>query len=250
MQTVAEDIRLDILYEDGDILAINKPPGMVIHPAPGHSAGTVVNALLYHCPDLAGIGGIQRPGIVHRLDKDTSGVVIVAKNDAAHLELSRQFKERRISKHYLALVFGSPARNAGTVDLPLGRDPIDRKKMSIASPRGRAAVTIWQVAQRFSNATLLDVDLRTGRTHQIRVHCGAMGHPIIGDPVYGPGRRLQRLAQTEPPLHRLFSTVRRQMLHAARLELSHPTDGRKMVFEAPLPQDMRQLLEQMKSSLP
>ena len=180
-----EAIPLDILYEDAHLLIINKPPGMVVHPAPGHSRGTLVNALLHHCTDLAGISGTRRPGIVHRLDKDTSGALVVAKNTACLHGLAALFKSRAVRKHYRALVYGIPEAE-GRIDLAIGRHPLQRKKMSVNTRTPRPALTLWRVVERFSLAAcLLDLDIRTGRTHQIRVHCLAMGHPVIGDPVYG-----------------------------------------------------------------
>ncbi|MGD8273510.1 MAG: RluA family pseudouridine synthase, partial [Desulfobacterales bacterium] len=187
----AEPIALNILYEDDAIVVINKQPGLVVHPAPGHDGGTLVNGLLYHCTDLGGIGGELRPGIVHRLDKDTSGTLVVAKNDHAHAYLSRQFKNRQVQKEYLALVHGTLASSSGTVKLPIGRHPVDRKRMSTVSSRGRKAHTQWTIKDQFQWFTLLTVMLETGRTHQIRVHCAAMQHPIVGDKVYRP-RKLEK----------------------------------------------------------
>ena len=186
-----EPIALDILFEDEHIIVVNKQPGLVVHPAPGHFSGTLVNGLLYHCPDLGGIGGELRPGIVHRLDKDTSGTLVVAKNDAAHTHLSRQFKSRQVQKVYLALVHGNVKSATGSVKLPVGRHPVDRKRMSTVSPRGRSAQTDWTVKEQFHGFTLLELNLKTGRTHQIRVHCDAIRHPIVGDKVYRP-RKLEK----------------------------------------------------------
>jgi 23S rRNA pseudouridine1911/1915/1917 synthase len=235
-----EPIPIDILHEDGDIIVVNKQPGLVVHPAPGHYSGTLVNALLYHCPMLEGIGGKLRPGIVHRLDKDTSGVLVVAKNSGAHHRLSDQFKRRTIKKKYLALVHGKMKADSGTISLPIGRHPVDRKKMSTHSKKSRNAETTWKVKERFTLATLIDIDLKTGRTHQIRVHCAAINHPVMGDPVYG-GRR-GRIKMD----HRL--SVPRQMLHALRLELTHPSTHTILCFEAPIPSDMLDTITALRST--
>ncbi|MBW2355269.1 MAG: RluA family pseudouridine synthase [Deltaproteobacteria bacterium] len=233
-----EPIRLSILYEDPDLVVINKPPGLVVHPAPGHASGTLVNALLHSCPDLKPIAGEIRPGIVHRLDKDTSGVLVAAKSASALEHLARQFKERSVEKTYLALVHGRPRANAGEVTLPIGRHPVDRKKMSVRSRRARSAVTLWQVKATFCGCCLLEVRLMTGRTHQIRVHCAALGHPLLGDRVYGGPTRLALGASQVP--------VGRQMLHAWRLTIRHPTCQSPMSFEAPLPADMNALIETLR----
>lgn len=237
-----EPIPLSILFEDRDVIVIDKPPGLVVHPAAGHAAGTLVNGLLHHCPDLEGIGGERRPGIVHRLDKDTSGVMVVAKNAMAHQALARCFKERQVQKNYLAIVAGSPAESNGRIELPLGRHPVDRKKMAVVVNRGREAVTLWQVRERFQGAALLALELKTGRTHQIRVHCQSMGHPIVGDPLYGQKRALQRMPKNHMALHAVLTQARRQMLHAARLGFIHPASGQTLTFEAPMPEDMARLL--------
>jgi 23S rRNA pseudouridine1911/1915/1917 synthase len=244
---VAESIALDILYEDSDLLIVNKPADLVVHPAAGHSTGTLVHGILYHCPDLEGIGTEKRPGIVHRLDKDTSGILVVAKNGNAHHELSRQFKARSIQKHYLALVAGSPKSSQGRIDLPVGRHPVERKKMSTRSTRGREAMTLWRVRERLPGATLLDVELKTGRTHQIRVHCQAMGFPIVGDSVYGWKGAFRKITAGNAGLQAVFKDVKRQMLHAYRLGFSHPADGRALSFEASLPGDMADILNKLRS---
>lgn len=241
----AEPIPLNILFEDTHLIVIDKPAGMVVHPAAGHPGGTLVNALLYHCPDLEGIGGEQRPGIVHRLDKDTSGVMVVAKQSQAHHALSAQFKARTIRKQYQALVYGNPVKSSGEVDLPIGRHPVDRKKMATNSARPRVARTLWQVRTNYSGVALLNLDLKTGRTHQIRVHCLAMGHPIVGDPVYRQRRTLARLAKTNPHLYKAVKTIDRQMLHAFELKLKHPVTEEYLTFQAPLPDDMKMLLQQL-----
>jgi 23S rRNA pseudouridine1911/1915/1917 synthase len=246
-ETIPEPIPLQILYQDSHIVVLNKQAGLVVHPAPGHSRGTLVNALLYHCPDLAGIGGEIRPGIVHRLDKDTSGTMVVAKNAGAHERLARQFKARTIQKKYLALVYGELQSDEGSLKLPIGRHPIHRKRMSTITRKGRSAETSWRVRQRFQGITLLELTLKTGRTHQIRVHCTAMGHPIVGDQVYRSRKWLK-------DIDRLFSgesssmaaqlkAAPRQMLHAWQLGLTHPHTDEFMTFESPIPADMEALME-------
>jgi len=234
-----EPIPLDVLYEDGDIIVVNKAAGIVVHPAAGHASGTLVNALLYHCRDLAGIGGERRPGIVHRLDKDTSGVMVAAKNEAALHALVGEFKAGRVGKLYLALVAGVPEPAASTIETPIGRARHDRKKMSVNPPRGRRAVSHYRVLRAFPDAALLEVRIETGRTHQIRVHLAHLRHPVLGDRQYG-SRRLERDAGLAAP---------RQMLHAARLTIRHPRDGAPRTFEAPLPDDMQTLLDRL-SGLP
>jgi 23S rRNA pseudouridine1911/1915/1917 synthase len=236
-----EPIPIDILYEDDDIIVVNKPPGLVVHPAPGHYSGTLVNALLYHCPDLEGIGGEIRPGIVHRLDKDTSGVLVVAKNGRAHHNLALQFKLRRVKKEYLALVHGKMESDSGTILLPIGRHPVDRKKMSTRSRTSRVAETIWQVKEKFDKATLVELNLKTGRTHQIRVHFAAINHPIVGDPVYG-GRKAGKKVEYGK---NLFISVPRQMLHARRLGFTHPETQKTLSFEAPIPLDIGYVLKKL-----
>jgi len=223
----AENIPLAVLYEDADLIVIDKPAGLVVHPAPGHARGTLVHALLHHCTDLAGIGGELRPGIVHRLDKGTSGVMLVAKHDAALASLAAQFKKHTILRIYRALVRGAPAAEGGRIEGAIGRHPRDRKRMSLATTRGRAAATRWSVLRRFgkSGCALLEIHPETGRTHQIRVHLASAGLPIVGDPVYGRAR--------EPGL-----ALDRPALHAAVLGFTHPRTGECMRFEAPLPMDL------------
>ncbi len=240
-QVTAEDIPLKILYEDPHLLVLDKPAGMVIHPAPGHHRGTLVNAILHHCDDLSGIGGVIRPGIVHRLDKDTSGVLLVAKDDETHRHLSAQFKGHRIKKTYKALVFGSPAEEEGTIALPVGRHPGDRKKMSIRSSRGKEAVTHWRIMERYGEVTLLNVDIETGRTHQIRVHLSAIGHPVVGDRAYGGVGRLKTVR--DAALRAKLAVLTRQVLHAWRIGFVHPQENRAFEFTAPLPEDMQALFE-------
>ena len=233
-----EAIPLDVLYEDEHLIVVNKPAGLVVHPAPGHFSGTLVNALLHHCPDLTGIGAELRPGIVHRLDKDTSGSLVVAKNALALERLAAQFKARTVKKEYLALVHGCMPEEAGVIRLPIGRDPVDRKRMSTRSRTPREAETRWQVKRVFGGFSLLRVALTTGRTHQIRVHCAALQHPIVGDPVYTKRRSAPAAGAVRP----FLESVRRQMLHAWRLEFDHPHTGERRRFESPLPEDMQELL--------
>lgn len=240
LQPEAIDIR--ILYEDEYLVVVDKPAGLVVHPAPGHNSGTLVNALLYHCRGLNGIGGEKRPGIVHRLDKDTSGVLVAAKTDAAHAHLSRQFKSRKVIKIYNALVYGEMASKAGTIEHAIGRHPTRRKEMSIKSTRARAAETEWRIIKAYVGLSLLELRLKTGRTHQIRVHCAAINHPVVGDAVYGR-RRGQRQATEKSDLGLILSTVKRQMLHARRLGFVHPQTQEPMEFEATLPDDMQSVLD-------
>lgn len=225
----AEDIRLDILYEDSDLVVVAKPKGLVVHPAAGHAGGTLVNALLHHCGDLSGIGGEARPGIVHRLDKDTSGVLVVAKNDRAHLSLAKQFKEHTVTREYVAVVHGEIAAERGAIDAPLARHPRERKKMAVTTAgKGRRAVTHFAVLERFTGYTYLALRLETGRTHQIRVHLAYIGHPVVGDSVYG--YKKQRFALSG------------QALHARLLGLYHPADGRYLEFVSEPPQEINELL--------
>jgi 23S rRNA pseudouridine1911/1915/1917 synthase len=249
-----EPIEINRIFEDSHIIVINKPAGLVVHPAPGHYSGTLVNALLYHCPDLKGIGGKLRPGIVHRLDKDTSGALVIAKSAAAQAYLAQQFKTRTVMKDYLAMVYGEFDTNHGKICLPIGRHPTDRKRMSVTSRRQREAETLWKISEQFKGMTLLELRLKTGRTHQIRVHCAAMGHPIVGDPVYHPRKLLKNLTQTFPgiPAHlvEVVKSAGRQMLHAWRLGFVHPETGEKMMFEAPLAEDMATLLNVLRSTRP
>ena len=243
-----EPIKLNVLHEDADIIVINKPPGMVIHPAPGHYSGTLVNALLYHCPDLPGIGGEIRPGIVHRLDKDTSGVLVVAKNDASLTSLAYQFRERKIRKKYLAIVHGSMEQDSGSIALPIGRHPSDRKKMSVLTRKPRMAETAWEVAERFETATLIRIDLKTGRTHQIRVHCAAIRHPVVGDLVYGGRSNSSAKSNGKESASGGLRLAKRQMLHAWRIKFNHPVTKKTMEFEAPIPNDMAELIDSLKAT--
>ncbi|WP_460204092.1 RluA family pseudouridine synthase [Scytonema sp. NUACC21] len=227
-----EEIPLDILYEDSSLLIINKPADLVVHPAPGHQDGTLVNAILAHCPNLPGIGGVQRPGIVHRLDKDTTGAIAIAKTEQAHQHLQAQLKAKTAGREYLGIVYGAPKTESGTVNLPIGRHPIDRKKMAVVAVEkgGRPAITHWKVRERLGNYTLMEFQLETGRTHQIRVHSAQIGHPIVGDPVYSSGRSIG-------------VNLPGQALHAWRLKLQHPVSGEWIEVTAPPPQTFTTLLE-------
>jgi 23S rRNA pseudouridine1911/1915/1917 synthase len=231
-----EALDLRIVYQDQDVVVVNKPAGMVVHPAAGHARGTLVNALLHEIKDLSGIGGELRPGIVHRLDRGTSGLMVVAKNDRAHAELARQFHDREVEKEYVALVWGV-VQAGRRIDLPIGRDPADRKKMSAKARRARSAATRVTKALHLPGVSLIHVAISTGRTHQIRVHLSEIGHPIVGDAVYGGLRR--RVPGDVRPL----LALERPFLHAGRLVFHHPADGRKMEFEAPLPDDLQTVLD-------
>jgi 23S rRNA pseudouridine1911/1915/1917 synthase len=231
-----EAIPLKILYEDASLLVVDKPARMVVHPAAGHSSGTLVNALLHHCRDLSGIGGVLRPGIVHRLDKETSGLMVVAKSDHAHRGLAGQFKLHEVRKTYQALVYGEPKTDGGRIETAVGRHPTDRKRMSTQSRRGRSAVTIWRIREHYGVAALLEVDIETGRTHQIRVHLTELGHPVVGDRVYGGAGRIRTVG--DPAARARMKALDRQALHAWRLGFAHPVTGEKMQFSAPLPEDM------------
>jgi 23S rRNA pseudouridine1911/1915/1917 synthase len=238
ISAVPQKISLDIVYEDKDVIVINKPAGIVVHPAAGNPDGTLVNALLFHCKDLSSIGGCVRPGVVHRLDKDTSGLIMFAKNDAAHLELSRQLKDRKVRKIYVALVRGEVRGTSGVIDAPLGRNPVNRKKMAVITSdklKKREAVTHYKVVQRFKGYTLLELDLKTGRTHQIRVHLAHIGHPIVGDATYS--RKSDPLAN-------------RQLLHAQILGFYHPVTGRYMEFKAEMPEDIKEAVGRLVQNEP
>ena len=228
-----QDIPLDVVYEDDDVIVVNKPTGLVVHPAPGHPDGTLVNALLHHCGDsLSGIGGEKRPGIVHRIDRDTSGLIIAAKNDAAHLALSAQLKDHSLSRTYECLVTGNMKQDSGTVDAPIGRSSADRKKMAVV-PTGRRAVTHWEVVARYPGVTHLRCRLETGRTHQIRVHMAHIGHPILGDTVYGAKKPVPGLTG--------------QCLHATGLRFVHPRTGEPMELHCPLPPEFTAMLQKLQS---
>jgi 23S rRNA pseudouridine1911/1915/1917 synthase len=233
-----EALPLRIVFEDPDIVVLDKPAGMVVHPAAGHSSGTLVNALLHHITDLSGIGGELRPGIVHRLDRGTSGLMVVAKHDRVHQELSRQFRDREVEKEYVALVWG--VVHAGRrIDAPIGRDEKDRQKMSTRARRARSAVTRVTWSRNFKGVSLIKVAIATGRTHQIRVHLHAIGHPIVGDPVYGGVHR-----RVAPDLRALMR-LERPFLHSARLCFTHPTDGRRVEFDSPLPPDLESVIDEV-----
>ena len=246
----AEEIPLDVVFEDDQILVINKPKGMVVHPAPGSRQGTLVNAILAYSDDLSGIGGVERPGIVHRLDKDTTGLLVVAKTDAAHASLQQQIQERTAERRYMALVWGETEFNEAVVEAPIGRHPTDRQKMAVirdtARYSARQAVTSLTVIERFRGFTLLEAKLDTGRTHQIRVHCSFIGHPVVGDPTYGGRKRslpsiFNKLEQRE--IVQLIDALRGQALHAFSLSFDHPTTGERLHFEVPVPDDMQALLD-------
>jgi len=229
LEIVPEDIPLDIVYEDHDVILVNKPKGMVVHPAAGHYSGTLVNALMFHCKDdLSGINGVLRPGIVHRIDMDTTGILIVCKNDLAHTSIAEQLKEHSITRRYQAIVHGVLKDDEGTIDAPVGRHPQDRKKMCINHQNGKHAVTHYRVLNRFKNFTHIECRLETGRTHQIRVHMASLNHPLLGDAVYGPAKCPYKLQG--------------QTLHAGVLGFVHPRTGEYMEFEAPLPEYFQKLL--------
>ncbi|MBP2652914.1 MAG: rluD 3 [Firmicutes bacterium] len=228
MKIIPEDIPLDILFEDQDVIVINKSRGMVVHPAPGNYQGTLVNALLKHCDDLSGINGVARPGIVHRLDKDTSGVMVVAKNDRAHINLARQIKDRAAGRKYIAIVHGAIEAEEGLIDAPIGRDATDRKRMAVTFNHSRPAKTRFRVLERYGNYSLVECRLLTGRTHQIRVHMAYIGHPVVGDPKYGPKTN--------------HFDIKGQALHSTELTFEHPVSGETMLFSVPIPPDMQQIL--------
>ncbi|EJO5346616.1 RluA family pseudouridine synthase [Clostridium botulinum] len=234
LQIEPEDIKLDVVYEDKDVIVVNKPQEMIVHPAPGVYTGTLVNALLNHCKDLSGINGVARPGIVHRIDKDTSGILVVAKNDISHNNLAAQFKEHSISRVYMALVEGIIKNEQGTIEAPIGRHPVDRIKMSVVKD-GRHAVTHYKVIETFKNHTLVECRLETGRTHQIRVHMSYMKHPLVGDPVYG--YKKQRF------------NLKGQMLHAKLLGFIHPTKGEYVEFKSELPDYFKKIIKILRNEL-
>jgi len=236
LELTPEAIPIDILYEDEHMIIINKPADFVVHPAPGHEHGTLVHALLFHCPDLPGIGDVLRPGIVHRIDKDTTGALVVAKNDYAHQHLQAQLKAKTARREYLGVIYGAPSQTTGTIDLPIGRHPVDRKKMAVVSIEkgGRHAVTHWQVLESLGNYTLMLFKLETGRTHQIRVHTTNTGHPLVGDPLYSAG-------------HSIGVNLPGQALHAWKLTLEHPVTGQIIEAIAPLPEHFNKLLKVLRA---
>lgn len=232
VDVIPQDLPLDVVYEDGDVIVVNKPVGMVVHPAPGHPDGTLVNALLYACGDsLSGINGVLRPGIVHRIDRDTSGLLIVAKNDAAHLDLSAQLQDHSLARTYEAVIVGGMREDAGTIDAPIARHPVDRKRMAVR-PEGRPAITHWKVLGRYPGYTHVECQLETGRTHQIRVHLAHIGHPVLGDPIYGGVRKG-------------FPELAGQCLHARRLVFLHPRTGAEVRLECPLPGYFQSVLRRL-----
>lgn len=240
LDAVAQDIPLDIVHEDADLIVVDKPAGLVVHPAAGNLDGTLVNALLHHCDgQLSGIGGVARPGIVHRIDKDTSGLLVVAKSDKAHEGLARQFKDHSIDRLYAAIVYGIPTPGSGTVDAWIGRSDADRKKMAVhREGRGKHAVTHYRVMERLRGAAMVECRLETGRTHQVRVHMAHLGHPLIGDPVYGRDRKgFKSILET--------LGFKRQALHAKRLGFIHPVTEEPLAFDSPLPADMQELLSEL-----
>lgn len=232
LETKPQDIQLDICYEDQDVIVINKPKGMIVHPTLANQRDTLVNALLYHCKDLSGINGVLRPGIVHRIDKDTTGLLIVAKNDKAHLSLAEQLKNKSVSRLYYALVHGVMEHDYGTIDAPIGRDPKDRQKMCVTAKNSKQAITHFKVVERFKEYTLVECSLETGRTHQIRVHMQYIGHPVMGDPKYS---------------YRKTRDCGGQMLHAHQLTFVHPSTHEKVVVEAPLPEQFSNILDELRS---
>jgi len=240
-----EHIPLRVVYEDGALLVVDKPAGLVVHPGAGTTSGTLVNALLARVHDLSGIGGVLRPGIVHRLDRGTSGLLVVAKDDETHRALARQFAGRTVEKEYLALVHGVPSKGSGEITLAIGRDPVHRKRMSTRAPRGREARSSWTLVERFDGAALLRVRIHTGRTHQVRVHLASIGHPLAGDRVYGGSRTpSSRTAAARQAL----AALERPALHAARLAFAHPASGERAEFEAPLPADLESVLSALRAA--
>lgn len=232
VEILPQEIPLDVVYEDGDVIVVNKPVGLVVHPAPGHPDGTLVNALLYHCgQSLSGINGQLRPGIVHRIDRDTSGLIIAAKNDRAHLSLAAQLQDHSLSRVYEAVAVGGLREDCGTVDAPIGRHPVDRKRMAVDRQNGREAVTHWRVLARYPGFTHVECRLETGRTHQIRVHLASIGHPLLGDVVYGSKKPVPGLAG--------------QCLHARRLRFTHPSTGQLVELECPLPGWFQDVLDRL-----
>lgn len=244
IEALPEPIPLDILYQDSDVIVVNKPAGLVVHPAAGNLTGTLVNALLYHCKDLSGIGGKLRPGIVHRLDKDTTGILVVAKSDNAQQSLAEQFKKHSTKRKYVALVHGVIIRDKGKIEAEIGRHETERKKMSVKTRRGKTAVTHFKVLGRFDQFTLVELTLETGRTHQIRVHMSSINHPVVGDQVYGGKERISGVKDVK--IRKLIRQLGRQALHAANLGFIHPESKKYMEFQAPIPEDFQKVLDALK----
>lgn len=241
-----EPLELSLIFEDASIIVLEKPPGLVIHPAPGHKSGTLVHGLLHHCNDLSGIGGVLRPGIVHRLDKDTSGLLVVAKNDNAHNFLSSQFKRGRVNKKYITVVHGVPKNNKGKIDSPISRHPVKRKEMAVSALKGKNALTIWQVDESIGDRfSVLSVVIKTGRTHQIRVHMSHSGHPVVGDPVYGNKKGWWK--KNLPSAVEVLPLIKRQMLHSASLGFTHPDTEEYVEFFSPIPDDMKLVIDELKN---
>lgn len=234
LEVAAEDIPFQVVYEDSDLIVVNKPQGMVVHPAAGNYEGTLVNALLHYCQDLSGINGVMRPGIIHRIDKDTSGLLMVAKNDFAHLGLAKQLKDHSLTRVYRAIVHGSVAEPAGVIDAPIGRHPVQRKKMAVVLKNSKKAVTHYRVLERFAAYSLIEARLETGRTHQIRVHMSYLGYPVVGDPLYGPKKG--------------NFDLKGQALHAAVIGFQHPRTEEYLEFEAPLPEYFQKLMDMLRNN--
>ena len=250
---VAEDAPLAIVHEDDSVIVLDKPAGMVVHPGAGVQSGTLAHALLHHAPAVGAVGGEGRPGIVHRLDRDTSGLMVVAKTEEAYLALVEALRRRTVKRTYQAIVWGDPGPSTGRIELPIGRDPKDRKRMAVVrGPSGKPAVTHWRVLERYGLATLIEAQLETGRTHQIRVHLAAVRHPVVGDPVYGGRvRKLLSLRPAERSLaHALLRIMKRQALHAVGLEFAHPVTGEELEFRSGPPSDLREALERLRSFAP
>ncbi len=245
LDAIAEDLPLRVIHEDRSVIVVDKEAGMVVHPAAGHARGTLVNALLHHCRDLSGIGGVMRPGIVHRMDKGTSGLLVVAKNDRAHVGLAAQFKAHTVDREYIAIVWGRFRESKGRFDRPVGRHPGDRKRMSVASRRGKSAVTLFRVEKDLGGFSLLRLKLKTGRTHQIRVHLSAAGHPVVGDMTYGGGA--SRGSTAPGAVRPLLRELGRPALHAALLGFDHPETGGRMRFESPLPAPLVDFWERLEA---
>lgn len=243
---IPENLPIHIVYEDDDIVVVNKEAGMVVHPGAGNKRGTLVNALLFHCKNLSGVGGVMRPGVVHRLDKETSGLIIFAKNDEAHLHLANQFKKRTLKRHYKALVYGKFEQTQGEFSAPIGRHPVQRKKMSTKSKHGKSALTLWKIVESFDQISLIDAILGTGRTHQIRVHFSDAGHPVVGDSKYGGLGRVKNIV--DPKLKSEVSKLPYLLLHSESLSVIHPRTAEVMKFNTPLPDYFQKILKVLRES--